>query len=127
MNAVLGFTELLDPYVTDKKQKSYLNAIQITRLTELETSLHERQSFRNIIGKSEAMQKIYTLLEQTADVEFNALVVGESGTGKELVAEAIHHGGRRAGKTLIRVNCAALSDNLLESELFGDEQGNDLQ
>ncbi len=95
----------------------------VSRLAQLEKALMERGCLGNIIGQSEKMQQIYRLLEQTADVEFNALVVGESGTGKELIAEAIHRGGHRSGKALIKVNCAALSDNLLESELFGHVKG----
>ncbi|MCG8688050.1 MAG: sigma 54-interacting transcriptional regulator [Desulfobacterales bacterium] len=95
----------------------------VTRIADLETQLHERQSFRNIIGKSQAMQQVYTLLEQISDVEINVLVCGESGTGKELVADALHYGSKRAKEPLVKVNCAALSENLLESELFGHVKG----
>ncbi len=95
----------------------------ITRLTELEKSLKEKQSYRNIIGKSKEMQEIYTLLEQVAGLNINILIIGESGTGKELIAEALHYSGIRKSKPLIKVNCAALSENLLESELFGHVKG----
>jgi len=95
----------------------------ITRLASLEKNLLEQHSYRDIIGKNEMMQKIYSLLEQTADLDVNVLIWGDSGTGKELIAEAIHHAGNRASQPLIKVNCAALSESLLESELFGHVSG----
>jgi PAS domain S-box-containing protein len=95
----------------------------ISRLAELEKSLLVKHSYHNIIGKSEKMQKIYTLLEHTADLDLNVLIYGESGTGKELIAEAVHLASSRAAKPLIKVNCAALSESLLESELFGHVSG----
>jgi DNA-binding NtrC family response regulator len=95
----------------------------ITRLAELEKSLLERHSYNNIIGKSEKMQKIYSLLESTVDLDVNMLVCGNSGTGKELIAEAIHYASSRAAGPLVKVNCAALTESLLESELFGHVRG----
>ena len=95
----------------------------ITRLAALEKSLLEQHDYHNIIGKSEKMQKIYMLLERTADLDVNVLICGDSGTGKELIAEAIHYASRRADGPLIKVNCAALSESLLESELFGHVRG----
>jgi DNA-binding NtrC family response regulator len=95
----------------------------ITRLADLEKSLLVQHSYHSIIGKSEKMQKIYALLERTADLDVNVLISGESGTGKELIAEAIHYAGSRAAGPLVKVNCAALSENLLESELFGHVRG----
>jgi DNA-binding NtrC family response regulator len=95
----------------------------ITRLAALEKSLLEQHSYHNIIGKSEKMQKIYALLERTADLDVNMLICGDSGTGKELIADAIHYAGRRAAGPLVKVNCAALSESLLESELFGHVRG----
>ena len=94
-----------------------------TRLADLERDLNERQHFHNIIGSNEAMQKVYTLIEDLADVQTTVLITGESGTGKELVAEALHYRGGRSGRPLVKVNCAALSENLLESELFGHVRG----
>lgn len=82
-----------------------------------------RAHFQNIIGKSAEMQKLYTLIETLASVQTNVLLTGESGTGKELVAEALHYAGNRAHKTLVKVNCAALPETLLESELFGHVKG----
>ncbi len=94
-----------------------------TRLIDLERDLKERRKFHNIIGKSEKMQEIYFLVEELSGVESTVLITGESGTGKELVAEALHYTGERSKKPLIKVNCAALSEQLLESELFGHVKG----
>ena len=94
-----------------------------THLAGLEKEMKERQRLHNIIGKSEKMQTIYSYIEDLADVQSTVLVTGESGTGKELVAEALHYKGGRNHKSLIKVNCSALSDNLLESELFGHIKG----
>ncbi len=94
-----------------------------TRLDALERDLQGRRQFHNIIGRNEAMQRIYALIEDLADVETTVLITGESGTGKELVAEAVHYQGTRSDKPLVKVNCTALSENLLESELFGHVKG----
>jgi PAS domain S-box-containing protein len=94
-----------------------------TRLNDLERDLRERQQFHHIIGQNSEMQKIYSLIEDLADVQTTVLITGESGTGKELVAEAIHYKGNRSDKPLVKVNCSALSENLLESELFGHVRG----
>jgi len=95
----------------------------ITRLNNLERELRERHQFHNIIGKSRKMQDIYRLLTDLADMETTVLITGETGTGKELVAKALHYSGGRALKQLVIVNCSALSENLLESELFGHIKG----
>jgi PAS domain S-box-containing protein len=94
-----------------------------TRLHALEQDLKDRLQYHNIIGKSEKMQNIYSLLEDLADVQTTVLITGESGTGKEMVAEALHYKGERREKPLVKVNCSALSENLLESELFGHIRG----
>ncbi|ODS30595.1 MAG: transcriptional regulator [Candidatus Scalindua rubra] len=94
-----------------------------THLADLEREMRERQRFHNIIGKSKKMQAIYSYVEDLADVQTTVLITGESGTGKELVAEALHYRGGRNHKPLVKVNCSALSDNLLESELFGHVKG----
>jgi PAS domain S-box-containing protein len=94
-----------------------------TRLTDLERELGERQQFHKLIGKNKRMQEIYSLIELLADVETTVLITGESGTGKELVAEALHCTGNRRLKPLVKVNCSALSEHLLESELFGHVRG----
>ncbi|MBN1782765.1 sigma-54-dependent Fis family transcriptional regulator [bacterium] len=95
----------------------------ITRLVTLEQSLKERYQFHNIIGKSKKMQEVYYLLSNLTHTETTVLITGESGTGKELIANALHFEGDRAFKPLIKVNCSALSESLLESELFGHVKG----
>ena len=94
-----------------------------TRLTDLERELNERQQFHRIVGKSKKMQEIYSLIELLSDVETTVMITGESGTGKELVAEALHYKGSRSRNSMVKVNCSALSENLLESELFGHVRG----
>ena len=94
-----------------------------TRLVELENVLQARNRFFHIIGSSHAMRKLYTLTESLASVQSTVLITGESGTGKELFASALHHAGNRRNGPFVRVNCAALSESLLESELFGHTRG----
>ncbi len=95
----------------------------ITRLSDLERELRERHQFRNIIGKSRKMQDTFGLLENLADLDTTVLITGESGTGKSLMAKALHHSASRAFRPFIVVNCSALPENLLESELFGHVKG----
>ena len=90
---------------------------------ELKKALEKRYSFAGLIGKSKAMQQVYTLVEKVAASRVNVLVTGESGTGKELVARAIHYQGDRQIKPFVPINCGAIPENLLESELFGHERG----
>ncbi|RLB86515.1 MAG: sigma-54-dependent Fis family transcriptional regulator [Deltaproteobacteria bacterium] len=94
-----------------------------TRLFRLERDMKMRHKCHNMIGKSEAIQNIFSLVDTLADVKTSVLISGESGTGKELVADALHFKGHESQKPLIKVNCAALSENLLESELFGHVKG----
>ncbi len=94
-----------------------------TRINNLEQDLLERRKFHHMVGQNTRMQKIYSLIEALADVQTTVLILGESGTGKELVAEAIHYKGCRSSQSMIKVNCAALPENLLESELFGHVKG----
>ena len=94
-----------------------------TRLNYLERSLKERQKFSNLIGQNKTMQNIYALIEDLASVQTTVLITGESGTGKELVADALHYSGNRSNNPLVKVNCSALTESLLESELFGHVKG----
>ncbi len=89
----------------------------------LKRDLKERYSFENMIGKSRAMQEIYTLIEKVATTDSTVLVTGESGTGKEMAARAIHFQSGRRDNQFVSINCAALPENLLESELFGHTRG----
>ncbi len=79
--------------------------------------------FENIIGKSPAMQRIYEMIQTVADTDSTVLITGNSGTGKELVARALHYKSLRKNKPFIAVNCGAISENLIESELFGHKKG----
>ena len=90
------------------------------RLTE---ELKDRFRPSNIIGNTNVMQEVYDLIAQVSKSEATVLIRGESGTGKELVAHAIHYNSLRAGKPFIKVNCAALPESVIESELFGHEKG----
>ena len=90
---------------------------------ELRRQLDKRYGFEGIIGHSPAMQRIFDVLQQVSPTHATVLVLGESGTGKELVARAIHTNSPRKEKPLVAVNCAALSQGLIESELFGHVKG----
>ena len=94
-----------------------------THVADLERELTEHRQFYRIVGKSRPMQKVYSLIRALAAVQTTVLITGESGTGKELVAEALHRAGERSHKPLVKVNCSALPENLLESELFGHVKG----
>src|SRR5688572_11064423 len=88
----------------------------------LRTALEERFTFANIIGKSAKMQEIFSIVQRIARTLSTVLISGESGTGKELIARAIHYNSDRRGE-FVSINCGALPENLLESELFGHERG----
>lgn len=90
---------------------------------QLRKEVEKKFSTQGILGTNEKMQRVIRLIEQISDTTVSVLIVGESGTGKELVAKAIHHGSSRARRPLVTVNCAALPETLLESELFGIEKG----
>jgi len=117
----LSTVPLLDR--TGRSMGAVLVARDETRLAGLERELGEKTGMRGIVGKSEAMRRVYSLIESLADVETTVLITGESGTGKELVAEALHHQGVRSAGPLVKVHCSALSETLLESELFGHVKG----
>jgi len=89
----------------------------------LRRELAQKYTFNNIIGKSARMQAIFSLIERIARTSSTVLVHGESGTGKELIARAIHFASPRAPRRFLSINCGALPENLLESELFGHERG----
>jgi Nif-specific regulatory protein len=82
-----------------------------------------RSPFGNMVGTSDAMQEVYGLIEQVAPTEATVLILGESGTGKELAAADLHRGSKRANGPYMKVNCAALPESVIESELFGHEKG----
>jgi DNA-binding NtrC family response regulator len=89
----------------------------------LKQALDERASMGELIGKDDKIRKIYDIIEHISDSDSTVLITGESGTGKEIVAETIHKKSKRANKPYVIVNCAAIPENLLESEMFGHERG----
>ena len=118
---LLNVTPLKD---AEEKQIGGVMVIRdISRLSHLEKELQDRNQFNNIIGRSRKMQDIYSLLENLKDMDTTILITGPSGTGKELIARAVHYSGVRAHKPFVVVNCSALTESLLESELFGHVKG----
>lgn len=89
----------------------------------LRDQLKRQYSFDNIIGTSEQIQKVFSVVSRVAPTDASVFISGESGTGKELIARAIHTNSRRSSRAFVAINCAALPDHLLESELFGHEKG----
>jgi two-component system response regulator HydG len=90
---------------------------------DLRSRLEDKFHFKNIIGRSEKMVKIFELIRHIAPYDSSVLIIGESGTGKELIANAIHYNSPRALMPFIKVSCASLSEGIIESELFGHEKG----
>lgn len=104
-------------------KKAMENRMLKEEVSRLKREVAFRYQFHNIIGRSNSMQKIYDLIERVSDTSCNVLITGESGTGKELVAKAIHYNGKRKDGHFVAVNCAAIPEALLESELFGYRKG----
>lgn len=95
----------------------------ITENQVLKQELHRQYDFSNIIGKSKKMENIFRMIRAVSEAESTVLITGNSGTGKELVAKAIHFNSKRRHKPFIAVNCGAISETLIESELFGHKKG----
>lgn len=108
-------------------QQSFRGAVlvvrDISRLAGMERELKDQRQHYKMVGKSPSMQDVYQLIRSLSDYDTTVLITGASGTGKELVAEALHYSGERSENKLVKVNCSALSENLLESELFGHVRG----
>ncbi len=115
------------PFKIEDIQLVVKNALEKKKLTEenrfLKTALNDRFQLENIIGKSGAIQKVFDLVDKVAQSNATVLITGESGTGKELIAKAIHFNGSRKNYPFVSINCGAMPENLLESELFGHEKG----
>jgi transcriptional regulator with PAS, ATPase and Fis domain len=104
-------------------RKALENRLLKKEVIRLRKEVESRYDFHQLIGKSPSMQKIYDLIERISDSLSNVLITGESGTGKELVAKAIHYNGVRKEGPFVAINCAAIPETLLESELFGYKKG----
>jgi DNA-binding NtrC family response regulator len=115
------------PFDPDDILMATRKALERRRLLDeieyLRKELSERYTFANIIGGEPAMLEVFTMIEMLADQDVTVVISGESGTGKELVARAIHYQGKRRKGRFVAINCAALPEPLLESELFGYERG----
>ena len=115
------------PFNNDEIKLVIQNALEKGHLRKenilLKREIESRTGFENFIGKSEPMQRIFSLIRQVADTKSTVLITGESGTGKELVARALHAQGSRNAHPFVTVNCGALPETLLESELFGYMKG----
>ncbi len=122
-----AFDYILKPFKNEELKLTIRKAADHSHLLRqnryLKQTLQDRYQFSNIIGKSTQMLRIYELIEKVAPAKATVLVTGESGTGKELIARAIHFNSPRKDRPFISVNCGALPENLLESELFGHEKG----
>lgn len=122
-----AYDYLVKPLDFDLLKETLEQAIERSRHSvenrELRRQLSDTGQNRDILGRSPAMQAMLGFIETVAPTEATVLITGESGTGKELVANALHRASARAGKPMVTVNCAALAESLLESELFGHEKG----
>lgn len=122
-----SFNFLSKPFKNDELLANINKAIEHHSLLRenfrLRNEAKQRCDFAGMVGKNRIMQDIYSLIEKVAPTSTSILITGESGTGKELIAKAIHSNSKRENGPFISVNCAALPDSLLESELFGHEKG----
>jgi two-component system response regulator PilR (NtrC family) len=122
-----AYDYLTKPFQVDEVQLIIRNALEKRRLTTenilLKREMASQSSFSQLVGQSEAMQKVFDVVRKVADSKSNVLICGESGTGKELVARAIHYNSSRNAMPFVAVNCSAVPETLLESELFGHMKG----
>ena len=114
------------PFKIDELQLAIQRALDfqcaVRENVYLKKELKSRYKFENIVGTSTTMQQVYNLIAKVADTDSTILIQGESGTGKELVARALHFNSRRQHHPFVAINCSALPENLLESELFGHKK-----
>ncbi len=122
-----AFDYLTKPFKADEIKVVVKKALDHLALQEentyLKQQLKAKYRFENIIGTSDKMQKVFSLIDKVASTDSTVLILGESGTGKELVARALHYNSPRAQNPFVPVNCGAIPEELLESELFGHEKG----
>jgi len=122
-----AYDYITKPFANDHLKKVMRNALEGKALFRenrfLRQELREKYRFESIIGKSDSIEKVFRVMEKVARTDSSVLITGESGTGKELVARAIHFSSERANNRFLPINCGALPENLLESELFGYKRG----
>jgi DNA-binding NtrC family response regulator len=122
-----AFDYVTKPFANDHLKAVVRNALGQKKLFSenrfLRQELRDKYRFENIIGKSDAIEQVFGIMEKVARTDSSVLITGESGTGKELVARAIHFSSERASGRFLPINCGALPENLLESELFGYKRG----
>ncbi len=122
-----AYDYITKPFVNEDLLQTVKNALRQRELFRenryLRRELNKKYGFSEIIGMSESLQKVFRLIEKVSTTDASVLIEGESGTGKELVARAIHHNSHRSDKPFIAINCAAIPETLLESELFGHTKG----
>jgi two-component system nitrogen regulation response regulator GlnG len=118
-----AFDYLLKPLDLERLTRVLGRAFEAARLMTVPAMLPGEEEADHIVGRSATMQEMCKAIGRLAPQDVNVLILGESGTGKELVARALYHHGRRSGRPFLAVNCAALPETLLESELFGHERG----
>jgi DNA-binding NtrC family response regulator len=122
-----AFDYITKPFALDEFLLLVERAVEIKRLKaeniRLRKDLNQCRSVPNIVGESAEMKRVFSLVEKAAPSDSTVLILGESGTGKELIATTIHYQSKRKDRPLIKVNCAALPEGLIESELFGHEKG----
>src|SRR5215471_17973383 len=122
-----AYDYITKPFANDHLKAVVRNALAQKALFQenrfLRRELREKYRFENIIGKSDTIEQVFRVMEKVARTDSSVLITGESGTGKELVARAIHFTSERAHARFLPINCGALPENLLESELFGYKRG----
>ena len=119
INNIIAYENIADQYKELDKYKQQLEIESNYIHEEIENTFN----YGDIIGVSEAMKKVFFLVSQVAEAQSSVLILGETGTGKELIARALHNASPRRKKLMVKINCAALPANLIESELFGHEKG----
>lgn len=114
------FAQAINSYKTIESEREKLKDLKLYYKMEWDAKVH---NFGDIVGESPKMQDVYKVIEKIASTNVTVLVRGETGTGKELIAAAIHKRSQRANEPFVKINCAAITETLLESELFGHEKG----
>lgn len=122
-----AYDYLTKPFKIDEVRLNIQNALRSQNLEfenrTLKKELKKEYSFQNLVGNSDAMHRIYDLIKRVAQAPTNVLITGESGTGKEMVAKAIHYNGLLKDRPFVTVNCGAIPESLMESEMFGHKKG----